>query len=76
MRFVKFVRCGQKQRLYLQIDKDLELISERERERGQWAVYYTSPESFKITLALTPFGTFDWSIHEVECSKVTEGVIL
>ena len=46
--------------------------------RGQWAVYYTGPQSFMITfsysLALQLWGLllkFDWLVHQVECPNVS-----
>ena len=50
---------------------------ESQKERGQLAVFYTSPKSFIITFFLfvgvTTFGTsvnFDCFVHKVECSNV------
>ena len=48
-----------------------------EKERGQWAVYQTSPQIFIMrfySLAKQLLGTlvnFDWLIHKVEFSNVS-----
>ena len=46
--------------------------------RGQWAVYYTSPQSFILTfsyrLAQQIWGllmNFDWLVHKAECPNVS-----
>ena len=48
------------------------------RERGQWAVYYTSPQSFInnvfLFVGLTTLRTlvnFDWFVHSIEYSYVS-----
>ena len=40
---------------------------EEEGGRGQWALYYTSPQSLTITLDLV---NLDWLVSYVECSNV------
>ena len=59
------------------------LVREREREKGQKAVYYTSPQSVSLFVGFTTLGNFLWLIHYVGCSNVSttylnskEGVIL
>ena len=38
----------------------------RQRERGQWAVYYTSPQSFTITFSYSLDKQF-WGLYWLVC---------
>ena len=54
------------------------MINARKRDRGQWAVYYASSQSFTLTfsysLAKQLWGLlidFDWLVYKVECPNVS-----
>ena len=49
----------------------------KQRESGQWAVYYISPQGFFLItflyVGVTTLGTlmnFDWLVYYVECTNV------
>ena len=47
------------------------------REKGQWAIYYTSPQSYKTSFHIrwlnnfVTFVNFDWLFNQVECLNVS-----
>ena len=44
-----------------------------QRVTGQWAVYYTSPQSLKLmfSYSLKTLLNSDWLVYQVECSNVS-----